>query len=143
MAITAELPAFVWTSERQQRHVSGSLDRNCQRSLVLGAGAHFAPGFYLAPLTNVTAEPGKVLIVNVLDVVDGKCRYLAARSVASTTARSASPAARAPAVAAFPFAATATALALRATEARSTWATFALRARRPIFSFLGVVRHGC
>jgi hypothetical protein len=148
------LVALAGAGEWQKGHVAGTLDGDGEGALVLGAGAHLAARLDLAAFADVTPEPGQVLVVNVLDVVHGELGDLASRGVASAagaTARTTTWTAR---PAAFAFAA----LTLRATEARSTafafatlalWAaearaagaTFAFRARRPLISILGVIRH--
>lgn len=142
--VIAELAAFVRASERQQRHVPGPLDGYSQRSLMLGARAHLAPRFDLAALANVAAKPGKVLVVDMLNVVDREGGYLATRRVAAPASRSPSTGSRPATVAAFTFATApgTTALTLRSAKARSSGPPFAVRPRRPIFSFLGIVRHG-
>jgi hypothetical protein len=85
------LVALAGAAEWQKGHVAGPLDCDGQRSLVLGAGAHLAARLDLAAFTDVSAQAGKVLVVNVLNVVDSELGDLATRRVApaaGATARS-------------------------------------------------------
>jgi hypothetical protein len=77
--------------------VSRSLDRDCQRTLVPGAGAELTPWLDLASLGDVAAEARGVLVIDLPDLVDAESADLAPPTEAATAtpARSTSAAARA------------------------------------------------
>jgi hypothetical protein len=55
---------------RQQRNVTGTLQRDSERALVAGAGAGLPPGLDLAALREVAAQPSDILVVDVADLID-------------------------------------------------------------------------
>lgn len=77
--------------------MSRSLDRDRQRTLVLGAGAELAPRLDLASLGDVSPQARGILVIDFPDVVDAESADLAPPAEATTTAPagSASGAARA------------------------------------------------
>ena len=104
-----------------------SLDCDCQRALVPGAGAELAARLDLASLGDVTAQARGVLVVDLADLVDAEAADFAPSAKAATTttaARSSSTGARA---AASPWAAPATG-AVVATGSIAAKRTVSLRA---------------
>jgi hypothetical protein len=79
--------------------VPRSLDCDCQRALVPGAGAELAARLDLASLGDVTAQARGVLVVHLSDLVDAKSADFASPAKAATAApaRSTSAARAAPA----------------------------------------------
>jgi hypothetical protein len=66
--------------------VPRSLDRDCQRALVPGAGAELAARLDLASLGDVTAQARGVLVVHLSDLVDAKSADFASPAKAATAA---------------------------------------------------------
>ena len=144
------LSAFVWSRERQQGHVARALDGDRQRPLMLRTGAHLAPRLDLAAFTDVAAKPGQVLVIDVLDVVDGEGRYFPAWGVTSASAPRTTTSAARPSASFFATGgsrsttrAARSSLTLWSAEAGSAAGTVvALRARSAVVSILCVIRHG-
>ncbi len=65
--------------ERNEPDVPGALDRGSQRTLVLCAGTQLAAGFDFASLADMPAQPPKVLVIDVSDVINAKLADLATR----------------------------------------------------------------
>ena len=63
-----------------------SLDCDCQRALVPGAGAELAARLDLASLGDVTAQARGVLVVHLSDLVDAKSADFASPAKAATAA---------------------------------------------------------
>ena len=55
--------------EREQRNVACALDRHGYLALMLGAVAGYPARHYLAPLRDVSAEPGSIFVVDMFDLV--------------------------------------------------------------------------
>lgn len=64
--------ADVLGRERQEGQMAGALERFRQHSLVAGAGSRLPAGLDLAAVGDVTAQPGRFLVVHGLGFVDAK-----------------------------------------------------------------------
>lgn len=83
--LTARGAAGEW----QECDVARALDCYRHRALMSCAGAELASRFDLAALADVAAETGKVLVVDVADVIRAVLADLAARAKAAATATTA------------------------------------------------------
>jgi hypothetical protein len=71
--------------EGEQRQVPGTLDRDRQRALMLGAGASLAAWLDHAALRDEATHTRHVLVVDVLDAIDAEAADLATRERATAT----------------------------------------------------------
>ena len=78
--VSAGLTAWGAAGERQECDVTCTLDRYGNRALVSRAGSQLASWFDLAALTDVSAQAGEILVVNVSDVIGAVLANLAARA---------------------------------------------------------------
>src|SRR5581483_7857893 len=78
--------ADVVGSVGQERQVPGALHGDGEAALVAGAGAGLPPGLDLAAVRDEAAELERVLVVDVLDLVDAEGADLAAASEAAAAA---------------------------------------------------------
>jgi hypothetical protein len=86
--------------KRQESDMACALDCRCQRTLVPGARAELPSRLDLAAFGNVPSQPGDVLVIDLVDVVDAERADLAPRHIAAA-ARSPATGPRSPTVAAF------------------------------------------
>lgn len=84
--VSAGLTAWGAAGERQECDVTCTLDRYGNRALVSRAGSQLASWLDLAALTDVSAQAGEILVVNVSDVIGAVLANLAsgAKTSAST-----------------------------------------------------------
>lgn len=90
--VTNRLAARSRAGERKERNVAGALDGNRYAALVASTGAQLAARFDLAALTNVAAQAGEILVINVTDVIGAVLAHLAATREAATTTAAATAA---------------------------------------------------
>src|SRR5690606_16439226 len=83
--------------ERQQSQVPCALDGDCQRALMLGAGAYPAARFDLAAVGDEAPQERDILVINVHDAFSGQRVHPPACERAATTAATATKPARRPA----------------------------------------------
>ena len=80
----------VLSRERQQSHVAGPLQGDGQHALVAGAGAGLAARLDLAAVGNVAAQLARVLVVDLVNLVDAE-RTDAPAAESATTATGTAP----------------------------------------------------
>src|SRR5579864_4875435 len=61
----------------KQRDRARALERGGQRTLVPGTGPGHTPGQNLAPVADEPAEPGDLLVIDVVDLLGAERAYLA------------------------------------------------------------------
>jgi hypothetical protein len=87
--------ALVAGCKRQQRDVARLLDGTRQSTLMGGADAGEAPGYYLAPLGDKLLQQANIAIVDGIDFLDTEfANLLAAKELASAAAGAAGASAR-------------------------------------------------
>jgi hypothetical protein len=78
--------------ERQQRHLSGALDRICHHALVLGARAGYSPGVYFATVRDEALKQVHLLVINMLSAVGTELAYSLAPTESTAARLSSRPA---------------------------------------------------
>ena len=69
--------------------MAGALEGEREHTLVFGAGPGLAAGLYLAAIRDIAAEPGRLLVVDGLDLVDAEGANTTASEAAAAAAAAA------------------------------------------------------